>query len=273
MTVATIMVYVDASQQAEEHVRIARDLANEFKASIIGVSAFAIEPPVVAEGVIIQTTTPDDVKRMRMALAAKEGWFRTVAGLPNERVEWRWAVDYPTLFLTNEARAADLVVVKRTVKDEDEYHFVDAAESILRMGRPTILVPEHVSELKADRILVGWKDTREARIAVTHALPFLARASEVNIIELCLSEDQDLARKRVHDVANYLSKHGANCQTDVRVHTSESDADHLLRLAKATQTDLIVAGAYGHSRLGEWMFGGMTRGLLKKAPCCLLMSH
>jgi len=57
------------------------------------------------------------------------------------------------------------------------------------------------------------------------------------------------------------------------VHTSETDVDHLLRLAKEVNADLIVTGAYGHSRLGDWMFGGMTRGLLKGATCCLTMSH
>jgi nucleotide-binding universal stress UspA family protein len=166
-----------------------------------------------------------------------------------------------------------LVVMKGGYRSDDQYHFIDPAEAILRMGRPTIVVPEHVSELKADRIVIGWKDTREARIAVLHALPFLAKASEVTIIELCPSDEQDSARRRVHDVAKYLSLRGAKCRTDVRVHTSETDAGHLLRLAKDVSVDLIVTGAYGHSRLGEWMFGGMTRGLLKDAPCCLMMSH
>jgi nucleotide-binding universal stress UspA family protein len=63
------------------------------------------------------------------------------------------------------------------------------------------------------------------------------------------------------------------CETDVRVHTTESDARHLIRLAKGELANLIVTGAYGHSRLGEWMFGGMTRGLLEEAPFCLMMSH
>jgi nucleotide-binding universal stress UspA family protein len=273
MTIATVMVYVDPTQQAEEQVRVARDVANRFGASIIGVSAQAVPPPVVAEGVVIQAVTADDLKRMKATLIEKEDWFRNVVGLPKEKAEWRWSIEDPTVFLANEARAADLIVMKTWHKGADEYHFVDPAEAILRLGRPAIVVPEHVSELKADRIVIGWKDTREARIAVLHAVPFLANAPEVTIIELCLSDEQDSARRRVHDVARYLSLRGAKCHTDVRVHTAEGDAEHLLRLAKEAKADLIVTGAYGHSRLGEWMFGGMTRGLLKVAPCCLLMSH
>lgn len=273
MAIATVTVFVDSAQQAEEQVRVARDVANKSGASIIGVSAFAIEPPLVAEGVIVQETTADDAKRMKAALAGKEEWFRAVLGLPKDRVEWRWALEYPTTFLANEARAADLVVMRSGYKLTDQYHCLDPAEAIVQMGRPTILVPDHVSELKADRIVIGWKDTREARVAVLHALPFLVQASEVTVMELCNSNEQDSARRRVHDVANYLTKRGAKCQTDVRVHTAETDAGHFLRLAKTVNADLIVTCAYGHSRLGEWMFGGMTRGLLKDAHCCLLMSH
>ena len=273
MTVATVMVYVDASQQAEAQVRVARSIASKFDASIVGISAFAVEPDLVAEGVIIQATTPDDLKQMKTALADKEQWFRDVIDFPKEKVEWRWNVEYPAMFLTDEARSADLVVLKRKQEKINPYHFIDPAEAVLRMGRPTILVPEQVHELHADRIVVGWKDTREARLAVHDALPLLIRASEVTIIEICASGEQDLSERRVRDVARYLQSHGATCQTHVRVHMAESDAHQLIRLAKEQDADLIVTGAYGHSRLGEWIFGGMTRGLLDQAPCCLMMSH
>jgi nucleotide-binding universal stress UspA family protein len=267
------MVYVDPAQQAEEQVRVARAVAKMFGASDIGTSAMAVPPPVVTEGVVVQVVVADDVKMMKANLAAKEDWFRTVIDLPREKTEWRWDLEDPTVFLTNEARAVDLVVMKTWHQGGDLYHVVDPAEAILRMGRPAIVVPEHVAELKANRIVVGWKDTREARIAVQHALPFLAIASEVTLIELCLADEQDAARRRVEDVAKYLSRREVKCRTDVRVHTAETDAAHLLRLAKGADADLIVTGAYGHSRLGEWMFGGMTRGLLKNAHCCLMMSH
>lgn len=116
MTIATVMVYVDPEQQAEGQVRVARNVADRFGASLIGVSAVAVEPPFVAEGVIIRETTADDLKRMKSALSDKEQWFRSVAGLQKDRVEWRCSVDFPTAFLTNEARSADLVVIRRRKK-------------------------------------------------------------------------------------------------------------------------------------------------------------
>lgn len=273
MSVATVMVYVDPAQQADEQVRVARSIAAKFEASVIGVSAFAIEPNFVAEGVIIQETTTDDIRRMKAELAEKERWFRHVVGLPAERMEWRWDVEYPLNFLANEARAADLVVLKSKYRKVDPYHLVDPAGAVLRMGRPAVLVPEHVSELKAERIVLGWKDTREARLAVHDALPFLKQASQVSIVEICTSEEQDSARRRVRDVAKHLRGHGVKSETDVRVHMAEPDAHQLIRLARDAGADLIVTGAYGHSRLGEWVFGGMTRGLMDETPFCLMMSH
>jgi nucleotide-binding universal stress UspA family protein len=273
MTVTTIMVYVDPTQQAEGQVRVARSIAAKFDASIIGVSAFSVEPAFVAEGVIIQETTPEDLKRMKTALAEKGQWFRDVVGLPKERIEWRWGVEYPTDFLANEARSADLVVIKNKQEKVDRYHLIDPAGAVLRMGRPTVLVPEPVHELRADRIVVGWKDAREARLAVHDALPFLRKASQVTIVEICTPDEQDAARRRIHDVARYVERHGVKCEVDVRVHTTESDAHHLIRVAQQYHADLVVTGAYGHSRLGEWIFGGVTRGLIEQPPICLMMSH
>ena len=173
MTIGTVMVYVDAAQQAEEQVRVARNVANRFGASIIGVSALAIPPPVVTEGVAIQATTADDVKRMKATLVEKEEWFRNVVGMPKEKTEWRWDIEDPTMFLVNEARAADLIVMRAWHRGADAFRFVDPAEAILRLGRPAIVVPEHVSDLTADRIVIGWKGytggahRRPSRIAVS----------------------------------------------------------------------------------------------------------
>lgn len=273
MSFSNVMVYVDPQQQQAGQIRLAEAIAKRFSGSIIGVSAFAVEPRFIAEGVIIEATTEEDLKRMKADLAAKEGWFRTIVNLPREKVEWRWGVEYPTKFLMSQARAADLVVVKRKQLKADEYHYIDSATAMLQLGRPMLSVPERVTEMSADRIVVGWKDTREARLAVQHAMPLLTRASRVTIIELCASDQQDAARSRVRDVSSYLESHGASCQYEVRVHSAESDARCLIRLAKGEGADLIVTGGYGHSRLGEWMFGGMTRELLQEAPICLMMSH
>ncbi|PJG51233.1 universal stress protein [Bradyrhizobium forestalis] len=273
MSLASVMVYVDSEQQDEGQIAVAEAVANDFGAALLGVSAIATEPPFVAEGVIIEQTTADDLERIRGALSAKEAWFRRIVRLPGEKVEWRWTIGFPTEFLVEQSRAADLVVVRRSQLKSKSSHYLDAAGAMLRVGRPILLVPDGVTRLSGDRIVVGWKDAREARLAVRDALPFLTRASQVTIAEICASSEQDAARDRVRDVAGYLQRHGVSCQHEVRVHTAEPDAGYLVRLAADVGADLIVTGGYGHSRLGEWVFGGMTQSLLQHAPVCLLMSH
>jgi hypothetical protein len=89
MSIVTVMVYVDPAQQAEGQVRVARSIATKFDASVIGVSACAVERDFVAEGVIIEETKPEDLKRIKSALADKERWFQDVVGIPRDKIEWR----------------------------------------------------------------------------------------------------------------------------------------------------------------------------------------
>jgi nucleotide-binding universal stress UspA family protein len=81
------------------------------------------------------------------------------------------------------------------------------------------------------------------------------------------------AQEHIDDVARYLTRHRISGGPRVIIHQEGSGAAQLVRLAQDEGADLIVAGAYGHSRLGEWMFGGMTRDLLATSPICCLMSH
>ena len=136
-----------------------------------------------------------------------------------------------------------------------------------------IVVPPNVDTLEAARIIVGWKDTREARRALRDALQFLQRAEAVTIVEVGDEETEARARARAADVARYLGRHKVQVGPSIAARTKGGVADELIRLAKVEGADLIVAGAYGHSRLGEWAFGGVTRDLLASSPVCCLLSH
>jgi nucleotide-binding universal stress UspA family protein len=132
-------------------------------------------------------------------------------------------------------------------------------------------VPKPVTSLPLKRVAIAWKDVREARRAVRDALPLLQKAESVMIVEI--SEGGDGSLQRLKDVAGYLNRHGIEIVAE-RVRPLEiGAADALLRLAHDENINLIVAGAYGHSRLGEWVFGGVTRGLLDESQVCCLFSH
>jgi nucleotide-binding universal stress UspA family protein len=189
-------------------------------------------------------------------------------------VHCRTFLEFPTECVAREARAADLLVIGREFAVNDPYLCPDPAAVVLKAGRPVLVVPPRMARFAARRAIVAWKDTREARRAVSDALPFLRDADEVIVTEICeLEADLAASQRRLRDVVQFLSRHGVPHAVD-RVRSVEGTAVvSLLNLVQDSSADLVVAGAYGHSRLGEWMFGGMTRGLFEKSPVCLLLSH
>ena len=114
---------------------------------------------------------------------------------------------------------------------------------------------------------------REARRAVQDALPFLQRAESVMVVEVSEGGDGAQALQGAKDVARYLGRHHLEIVTE-RVRPADvTAANSLLRLIEDENIGLVVAGAYGHSRLGEWMFGGVTHDLLAESRICCLFSN
>lgn len=155
----------------------------------------------------------------------------------------------------------------------DFYFALDPGVTIVRAGRPVLLVPDDVESLPARRVVIAWKDCREARRTVQDALPFLHDAKEVMIVEVCEHEADTQSQRRIDDVKEYLLRHKVNVGAKAYLHTKHSVANEVLRFAKDEKVDLIVAGGYGRSRLGEWIFGGVTRELLANSRVCCLFSH
>jgi nucleotide-binding universal stress UspA family protein len=270
---ASVMVYVEADAAPERRVRLAASLADQFNAMLIGVSALAVPPPVMADGMVMDEWTDEDIELMRAKLADKGNWFRGIAGGDHRRLDWHAALDFPAEALTRAARSADLVIIGQVKAVGDAYRALDPGKAILKMGRPTLVVPEEVGLLRAEHVVIGWKDTRETRRAVPDALPFLQEATRVTIVEACGPGEEKTALGRLDDVARYLAHHRIKGGPKVMLEQKGSGAEQLIRIAREERADLLVTGAYGHSRLGEWIFGGMTRELLAASPICCLMSH
>ena len=150
---------------------------------------------------------------------------------------------------------------------------VDPGALVLKSGRPLLAIADPAKWHMPERALVAWKDTREARRAVADALPFLAAANTVRIVEFVEDESNiATARKRAQDVAAWLAGHGIKASVAARRPLGQA-CDEIEAAAEDIDADLIVAGAYGRTRLGEWMFGGVTRHLLKTSRRPLLLAH
>jgi nucleotide-binding universal stress UspA family protein len=273
MSYATLMVWVNVDHVSKQFVGVAAGLADKFAANLLGLSAVTIVPPFVAEGVVvIDNATEFDVAKVKASLAEAGNKVQAAAGT-GRQIEWRSVIEFPTETLISEARCADLVVIESGRSAGDMYRSADVGAAILGAGRPFLVVPAAVKSLTADHVMIGWKDTREARRAVQDALPFLHEAKRVTVLELCEKEQMETARNHVDDVVRYLAQHRINAERRVEIQARGSRADQIIEWADDEEADLLVTGAYGHSRLNEWMFGGMTRDLLTTSPICCLMSH
>lgn len=276
MSYASIMVQVDVTGELNGRVRVAGELADRFQSHLIGISSWMPRPPFTVEGVMIDPVlSAEELAERTRVLDQRGDAFKAAVGIDERRVEWRSSQEFPSEYIAREARSADLVIISRDRPAFDPYIFPDPGALLLRVGRPVLTVPSGVKSLSGRRVVVAWKDTREARRAIQDALPFLHRADEIVIAEVCESSD-DIApsQARLHDVARYLAAHRIAAGVAERVRPVEGTAaNSLLRLVQDESADLIVAGAYGHTRLGEWIFGGMTQALLAESPVCCLFSH
>ena len=181
----------------------------------------------------------------------------------------------PPRHAARHAHAADLLVVAGPADggvDAGVAHDF-AAGLLLESGRPVLVVPPGAtSPVTGGGVLLAWRGCAEASRAMHDALPLLQAASHVHVVAVDPAPgDEDAAA--LADVARHLARHGV--RADIVVHESRGRAvaDVLVEHARAMPARLLVAGGYGHSRLREWVMGGVTRELLLAAPLPVLFSH
>ncbi len=183
--------------------------------------------------------------------------------------EWRRVEGYPEDVIVTHARYADVTIVGQV--DPDHRTPSIAGPLTMRSGRPVLVIPYAGSvDTVGERAIVAWNANRESARAVADALPMLACAKEVIVLSLN-PEDSDHIPGA--EIALYLARHGV--KADARQETAKgiSEGDNLLSRAAEAGADLIVMGAYGHSRAAEFVFGGTTRDLLQHSSIPLSLSH
>ncbi len=273
-TFSAILVQADRTDGAEARAALAADLADRFGGKLIGAAAAQPYIPVYAPfGESFIALQPEVLQTAREQgerdLSAAEARFRAGAG--GHEATWRQSLTTDCAgFMADLTRGADLVVVGRPgASDKDTALGLYASDLVMTAGRPVLVTPPGVTRLSAARMVMGWKDTREARRAALDALPFFKRAEEVFIVTAGADADETGAA----EVAAWLTGHGVTARAVNEKSTEANVADTILAVAARVNADLVVAGAFGHSRMREWAFGGVTRALLTRAPCAVLFSH
>lgn len=264
MSYEAMLVQLDVERDSEQRVQLALALADRFQAALIGVAGLALRPAFAATGIVVYAEPTEHDLHQMTAILDRMGKKFLEQGQNLKHIEWRSALDSPSELITREARAANLIIVAARPVAGNLRNFADPGVILLRAGRPVLVVPEVIGPLCLHRVVVAWKDTRECRRAVRDALPFLQQAKEVLLIELGEEESKSQDKKALADVANYLVRHKVMVTGQICQRSRGPIETELFQFVKEQKADLIVAGGYGHSRLGEWIFGGM---LLESSRC------
>lgn len=271
-----IMVHLELDADNAGVLKVAGDLAERFASRVIGIAACQPLQVLFNEGLSADEAILRDREEIAREIDAAEAQFRAALDGRAKEVEWRSSITYGPLadFMAEEARAADLIVTAKDIGPSllDESRRVRLGDLVMRAGRPVLIVPDGVTALPLRHVFVGWKDTREARRAVADALPLLAISQDVTVLEVVEGHERERAQRRVEDVTRWLAKHGIRARAITDTPTGLA-AGYLHARLLADHCDLLIAGGYGHNRMREWVFGGVTQDVLLDPEFCVLISH
>lgn len=276
MTIKTLLVSASNDGGRDARLDLACELAVAFHAHLIGVGACPLEPvpadPFWAGAMtgellgLYRDMAENDVAESRKA-------FESVAAARAVETGWIGMIDHPATVLNAAARAADLILVAAPHGGAPS-RSPDPAEVIAGAGRPVLVVPAAPLASPLGRpAVIAWKDTRESRLAAAAALPLLKKTSDAHVLGVCSEGQAELVAVQLADVTAWLARHGVKAASEVLLDNETDTARRLLDRAAALDAGLIVAGAYGHLRLTEWILGGVTRSLLAESGVCLLMAR
>ncbi|MCC6006993.1 MAG: universal stress protein [Rhodobacteraceae bacterium] len=172
------------------------------------------------------------------------------------------------------ARFADLTVLPRPYGRPDAEEGAAVLEAALFEGDASLLVvPPGTSRLEANRIVVGWNESQEALRAVRAAMPLLTEAEAVDIVIVDPGRQAEDEADPGSELSAMLARHGVSVSVSVLAKTRPGIADTMARHVVDTGADLMVMGAYGHSRFRQSILGGATRDTLENAKVPVLMAH
>lgn len=283
MAYKDLLVVLDASPRSRDRIVLAAALAERFGAHLVGLYVtVGLEPPgrldyFNSDMPLLGPLYRDIEEKARDQTEDTRLLFEDIVGHHSLSSEWRVAPGYPSQVAAVHGRYADLVILGQIDPDDTRAPLVcpRPEEVALLAGRPILVVP-YVGAF-ADvgrRVLVGWDASREATRAVNDAMPLLAGASSVTVISVDSQQSPDgHGEIPGADIALHLARQGVTARVERAVSASIGVGNTLLSRARDLEADLLVMGAYGHSRVRELLLGGATRTVLASMTLPVLMAH
>jgi nucleotide-binding universal stress UspA family protein len=281
MSYKDLLVVLDSAADTQGRIALAVALAGRFAAHLVGL--YPIPSPDLprstgyADLAALEPVYREWRERaLEQAEATREA-FEHAARLRGISAEWRGAAEGWEADPALHARYADLAILGQRDPDNDEMALSrPRPEGVtLASGRPILVVPYAGKFETAGRcVLVAWNASREAARAIADAVPLLAAADAVTVLAVDPQPGPDgHGDLPGADIALHLARHGVKAQVERTVSADVPIGELLLSRAADLGADLLVMGAYGHSRARELLLGGATRSILASMTIPVLMSH
>ncbi|MES2208418.1 MAG: universal stress protein [Pseudomonadota bacterium] len=280
MNYKTIVVSLDNSKNLENRLSFAISLALEHGAHLVGMHLSQYFVPYISyDGVAVLIAEIEG--QVKIAQDKAKLLFETMTKKFGISASWLAFDSRNEEIALLHARSADLMIIEQNDKnDDDSFVMEDFPESfVLGTGKPILLLPsqnQKQSKVSFENIAIAWSGERESARAVADALPWLKKAKNVYVLYVD-SKDKSLeAQQAIMAIEAYLKRHEVHAQfiTCESPHSRSAIGQSILAKAVEHQADLVVMGAYGHSRLTELMLGGVTRTILQETLSLpVFMSH
>jgi nucleotide-binding universal stress UspA family protein len=282
MALRDILVHLEPSERGAARMRLAVAMAARHGAHLAGVFVIDIPPPSMTMGYEMAYAMDlpggwaDQIRsQAQEAGQAVRAGFEAEAKRQGVSAEWRMVEGIGAELLALHARYADLAIIGQPDTASRALSAQEiSASSLITSGRPVLTVPFAGTFTSVEgHALVAWNASREAARAVNDALPLLERCSKVTVLainpRLGIGGHGDVPAA---DIALHLARHGIRAEAAHMVARDIAEGEALLSYAADAGAELIVMGAWGHSRAREWAFGGVTRTLLRSMTVPVLMS-
>jgi nucleotide-binding universal stress UspA family protein len=272
-----IVVNLGIGERANQAGDYAVSVAAAFDAHLAGI-AFLYDPIVPISGAgyipadVIESQERDNATAAKAALDRFAAASKR-AGVSAEPLTMSASLAGVAEQFSRIARRFDLSIVGQAEPETSAVEEVIAEAALFESGRPVIVVPYIQKEpLKLDQVMVCWDGSRAAARAIGDAVPLLTRSKRVEVV-IVANERGKQDEIAGADIGAHLARHGLNVEVRRTVLGDIDVADVLLSHAADSGSDFIVMGGYGHSRLREFVLGGVTRSIFRSMTAPVLMSH
>ena len=271
MAIKDVLVYLDNDINCANRITSTAKLCSQLGAHLAGLYCYRM----MKVHPYPYTYLPDSAFHTMDEIARQQrneikAMFTEKSDIEGISVEFRSVDDQLSTALSIQSRYADLLVVPgRYKKNSNINHEFQIAEILPISACPVLVLPEEqpAPTQLPKRILVAWNGSHESARALSLAMPILEQAEQVDIVSVATNEAE------ATDIAKHIAHHGIK----VNVHPVEGSSSNagktLLNQAMSLESDLIVMGAYGHSRLREQLLGGATEYMLDHANIPVMYSH